>query len=463
MLPQNFPEVVSKAVLTNVDNGRGAIAVYVSQTGLLARSFAQLSLDVMRDHLRNLSEKYEIYICPSCSEELLWAAMEWPNYRIILQPKGENSLERARGTISSLLKVGHKKVSVILDGMHFSSEAYIKSSFNLLNWSDIVIAPLEKGGLYLITAQRELPRMHSLTENSESICKDLLLIAQRYKMTVGQLPVSPVAKSSKSFLHLFSSDLSKSHPLVSRWLAARAKVSIIIPVHNDEKIVESLVDGLRQLDPSPERIFVDRGSKDATVPLLHAMGEKVVHIEKQYRATALNYGATLAEGDYLLFLYPETKISQQAYTKMITHLDGKEIEAGSFTSKLEKTRKNSIIDLVERGGNIRSALFKTPYIEQGYFITQDGFERVGCYKEVAILEDVEWFERMKSYCRYTIVEEPVETSGKKMYKNGVARHTIKNSLMIALYKLGVRTERLTKLRVNSHKERLSSYRTHMAS
>ncbi len=86
------------------------------------------------------------------------------------------------------------------------------------------------------------------------------------------------------------------------------KLSIIIPVFNEEKNVESLhseiVAVLTQLKSSFEVIFIDDGSTDGTYKKLISLTPiKIIHFRRNFGQTAaLDAGIKMAQGDYLVML-----------------------------------------------------------------------------------------------------------------------------------------------------------------
>ncbi|BDA48667.1 probable glucosyl-3-phosphoglycerate synthase at N-terminal half [Coccomyxa sp. Obi] len=92
------------------------------------------------------------------------------------------------------------------------------------------------------------------------------------------------------------------------WLTSTegARVSIIVPVLNEERQIEATLEELRQLEPAAhEVIIVDGGSTDRTVQLAHAAGATVLQSGKG-RALQMNYGAQEATGDILCFLHADS-------------------------------------------------------------------------------------------------------------------------------------------------------------
>lgn len=87
------------------------------------------------------------------------------------------------------------------------------------------------------------------------------------------------------------------------------RIDIIIPVHNEARVLPAKLDNLRELDYPAERlqvIFVSDGSTDETVSLLRnatvPFTLKVVEVsERKGKAHALNQGLAVATGDIVIF------------------------------------------------------------------------------------------------------------------------------------------------------------------
>ena len=82
--------------------------------------------------------------------------------------------------------------------------------------------------------------------------------------------------------------------------------SIVIACHNHEEFVREAVESaLLQRHPSKQIIVVDDGSRDGSANILKTYGESIVFAglpESRGAGAARNHGASLAVGEYLVFL-----------------------------------------------------------------------------------------------------------------------------------------------------------------
>jgi GT2 family glycosyltransferase len=83
------------------------------------------------------------------------------------------------------------------------------------------------------------------------------------------------------------------------------KFSVVIPVHNREKLVPATIDSvLAQTFTDYETIVVDDGSTDRTLEVLQSYGTRIKSVcqANQGPEVARSRGAALASGEYLVFL-----------------------------------------------------------------------------------------------------------------------------------------------------------------
>lgn len=85
---------------------------------------------------------------------------------------------------------------------------------------------------------------------------------------------------------------------------------------------------------------------------------------------------------------------------------------------------------------------RTPYGDQGLFMSKENFERIGGFKRMPFLEDYDIVRRIGREGTIGIAKSPVLTSGRRWERLGVVRTTILNQLVIAGYHLGFPVEHL---------------------
>lgn len=101
------------------------------------------------------------------------------------------------------------------------------------------------------------------------------------------------------------------------------KVSIIVPAYNEEvNIVSSLQNLLRQSYPNFDVVFIDDGSKDSTYQkVIEAFKSnsklKIFTKENGGKATALNFGISQSDADFVVCIDADTKLEKDAVKHLI--------------------------------------------------------------------------------------------------------------------------------------------------
>jgi rSAM/selenodomain-associated transferase 2 len=220
-----------------------------------------------------------------------------------------------------------------------------------------------------------------------------------------------------------------------------AKISIIIPVINEAKNIQST---LATTKPSKnvEIIVVDGGSSDETVDIIGSLGLSVITASPG-RAVQMNTGALAATGDILLFLHADTRLPPGFDTMIRQTLEQPGVIAGAFSLKIDA--ELSSLRLVEKGIGWRSQLWQMPYGDQAIFIKRETFQAVGGFPELPIMEDFEFIRNLKRQGKIVTLPAPVITSARRWLKKGVWQTTLINQVVIIAYFLGISPVRIRSL------------------
>ena len=93
------------------------------------------------------------------------------------------------------------------------------------------------------------------------------------------------------------------------------KVSVIVPVYNNEKYVETCIRSIcQQTYQNLEILVINDGSTDGSRQILERMAEKdkrirLIHQENAGVSAARNKGIELADGEYLTFVDGDDYVS----------------------------------------------------------------------------------------------------------------------------------------------------------
>lgn len=223
-----------------------------------------------------------------------------------------------------------------------------------------------------------------------------------------------------------------------------AKISIIIPVLNEEETLKSVLSKLPN-SADIEVIIVDGGSEDNTVKVAQIFKQNT-DVEVQIletvrgRAHQMNMGAKSATGEILLFLHADTQLPDRFEKWVRQVLDEPNVIAGAFELKI--TASVTGLRWVEQGVKWRSHFLQMPYGDQAIFLKASIFWDVGGFQELPLMEDFELVNQLRRRGKIALVPAAVMTSGRRWQKLGVLRTTLINQIIIIAYLLGISPNRL---------------------
>ena len=218
------------------------------------------------------------------------------------------------------------------------------------------------------------------------------------------------------------------------------KISIIIPVLNEAKILERTLSQLHSELRPHELIVVDGGSTDGSTHIAEKYG-KVITSERG-RSKQLNAGAAAASGNILIFLHADIWLEPGALVAVETALSSGYV-GGGFRQKIDG--KNMLYRAIEIAGNIRGKYLKVFYGDSGIFLSRADFEQIGGFPEIPILEEMEFSKALRQLGKTTLVTPHIHISARRWETKGIIRTTANNWLITLLYFLKFSPEQLAKL------------------
>ncbi len=211
-------------------------------------------------------------------------------------------------------------------------------------------------------------------------------------------------------------------------------LSIIIPTLNEEKVIEKTLKSLRDYKGDYEIIVSDGRSTDRTIEISKKYADKVMVYEgitRQTIAMGRNLGASVAKGEYLLFL------DADIYIPDINIFFARAI---SFFEKDSKLVGYSVyLKVFPEMANFADRFFFSLFNHMFYFLSNilhigasygefqmvrnDSFKKLGGYNEkIAVAEDNEFFKRLAKSGK-TIIDSKliVYHTGRRAHKIGWPR------------------------------------------
>ena len=101
--------------------------------------------------------------------------------------------------------------------------------------------------------------------------------------------------------------------------------------------------------------------------------------------------------------------------------------------------------LLERMVNLRSRWLQRPYGDQGLLIQRQLYERVGGYRPLALMEDLDLVERLSQVAPLRSLNCALLTSAERWQKRSVLVQAWRNARLRWLWREGRSTEQLLRL------------------
>jgi len=219
-------------------------------------------------------------------------------------------------------------------------------------------------------------------------------------------------------------------------------ISVIIPTLNEEACIRRCIESVRSTAAGCEIIVADGGSTDRTGEIAESHPKVQLVRSEAGRGNQMNSGATHAQGDVLLFLHADTFLEEGWHDDIAAALRNNDISGGAFTFAIDAPARKYRI--VEAWVSMRCRIFSLPYGDQAIFIRRSFFEKLGGYKNLPLMEDVDLVTRMKKLGRITILQNRALTSGRRWASKGLLRTALINQITLLLYLLGVNPHKLAR-------------------
>jgi rSAM/selenodomain-associated transferase 2 len=222
-------------------------------------------------------------------------------------------------------------------------------------------------------------------------------------------------------------------------------ISVIVPTFNAGQTLARTLDALAAQRAAliREIVISEGGSDDETVTIAEEYGCKVVRASKG-RGAQLRHGASVASGDWLLFLHADTRMTDNwadVVSEFATWPNAIQ-SAGVFRFRLDDERTRA--RLLEIVVSIRSRLLAMPYGDQGLFVSRQLYDEIGGFSQIPLMEDVDIIRRIGRR-RLTILPADAVTSADRYRREGYLRRSARNVVCLALYFLGVSPSRIARL------------------
>jgi rSAM/selenodomain-associated transferase 2 len=162
---------------------------------------------------------------------------------------------------------------------------------------------------------------------------------------------------------------------------------------------------------------------------------QLLHSSVKGRGVQMNCGAKVARGLYLLFLHADSHLESKSLVHMTQCLE-RGFAGGGFSLCIDGASR--LYTLLSVATNWRARRTQVPYGDQGIFVRREVFESLGGYREIPIMEDVDFVKRLKKGgYPIQVLSNIIRTSPRRYQEKGILRQALTNRLLMLGYMLGV--------------------------
>ena len=213
-------------------------------------------------------------------------------------------------------------------------------------------------------------------------------------------------------------------------MARADRLSVIVPTMNEAALIAGFLGHLREKVPGAELIVVDGGSDDQTVALANGQADRVLRSPRG-RAKQMNAGAAVAGGEILWFLHADSLVPADPHGSIARALDDPRTVGGCF--RLKFPRQRWVYRVSDSLGNVAVDLFQIALGDHGIFCRRAAFARVGGYPDVPLMEDAEFYRRLRRVGRVRQLPAYIVSSPRRYEQLGPLRTTAVYLFILGLY------------------------------
>jgi uncharacterized protein len=223
--------------------------------------------------------------------------------------------------------------------------------------------------------------------------------------------------------------------------SSRTKFSVIVPVFNEAALVRWFLQHLRDRAPEAEIIVADGGSTDDTAVLSTGLCDQLVRSQPN-RAVQMNLGARAAHGDVFWFVHVDAEVPQGCLNEIARVLEDPKVVGGYFRIRLPR---EPVYRLTDSFAHYAGILLQMRCGDHGLFCRRTAFFDIGGFREMPLMEDVEFFRELQRRGRVMYSHKRILVSPRRYETIGPLRLTLAYGLITVLYIFGIPPSKLASI------------------
>ena len=181
-----------------------------------------------------------------------------------------------------------------------------------------------------------------------------------------------------------------------------------------------------------------------TIFIAKTGGAKVLQVQEANRGDQLHKGALNATGEWLLFLHADCRLPKNWVKILKPIINSSESQNKAWFFDFKTNTKSLAFFILEIAVFLRSSIFNQPYGDQGLLITKKTYQEAGGYKQLHIMEDIEFIMRLKKIVKLKRIKAPLYSNSRKWQKSNIIKRAIKNAIYRYRWTKGESTKILAK-------------------
>jgi rSAM/selenodomain-associated transferase 2 len=210
----------------------------------------------------------------------------------------------------------------------------------------------------------------------------------------------------------------------------RPLVSVVIPVFNEAKTLETTIGAIHAETVPIEVIVVDAESSDESAAVAKKAGARIICSHFRQRAHQLNLGAQQARAEMIIFLHADTILPLTAIDRMVNVLRVPTIAGGAFRRRYASPSK--LLRITCLLAFCRNFMIGWHLGDQAMFVRRSVFFQLGGFREVDQFEDLDFSRRLGRFGRIVTLS-PCVTSSARRFDSGAARTTLRDFALTIRY------------------------------
>ena len=221
------------------------------------------------------------------------------------------------------------------------------------------------------------------------------------------------------------------------------QISIIIPIFNEALSIRSFLSNLRERARGAEIIVVDGASSDGTDRMAQGVCNQVIQSGERSRARQMNIGADAASGDIFWFLHADAEVPLDCLNEIDRIMRDPKVCGGFFRIRLPASP--AVYRLTDSFAHYAGLLLRMRCGDHGMFCHRTAFLNAGGFPDVPVMEDVEFFRRLRVCGRVVHSNKRIRASPRRYETVGPVRLTFAYGSIATLYLFGVSLSMLARI------------------